>query len=94
MELRIFSVYDAKAESFLQPVFFDSKGIAIRQFDELCNDPNHQFCKYAADFTLFELGIFNKDKGDFDLHLAPLVIANGIEFRRVERLVNPVPSVV
>ena len=59
MTLKAFTVYDSKAEAYLQPFFMQSKGQAIRAFQDLANDETHQFGKYPADFTLFEIGEYD-----------------------------------
>jgi len=55
-ELKMFSVFDSKAEAFLPPMFFPTRGVAIRAFSQACGDDNHDFCKYPDDYSLFELG--------------------------------------
>lgn len=67
MLLKIFTVYDSKAESYLQPFYMQTTGQALRAFEDTVNDPEHQFHKHAADFTLFELGTFNDQTGTFQL---------------------------
>lgn len=61
--LKVFTVYDSKAEAYLQPFFMHSKGQAVRMFQDLANDPQHQFFKYAADFTMFEIGTYDESSG-------------------------------
>jgi hypothetical protein len=63
MEIKVFTIYDEKAEAYLQPFFSDTHGLAIRSITDLVNDPNHNFCKYAADFTLFQIGTFDNKTG-------------------------------
>lgn len=93
MTLKVFSVFDSKAEGFLNPVFSQSLGVMVRSFTEAALDqgdpasgrPPHDFCKFAEDFTLFELGSFDQAKGVFDLHAAPKSIMLAIEAKREER---------
>lgn len=63
MELMIYSVYDSKAEAFLQPFFAVSRGAAVRMFSDAAQDESHAFHKHAEDFTLFEVGRFDQVKG-------------------------------
>lgn len=83
MLLKSFTVYDAKAEAYMQPFFTSTIGLAVRIFTEALNDPNHQFNKYKADYTLFSLGSFDDAKGLFDT-AAPISIGNGLEFCKTE----------
>ncbi len=59
MIIKMFAVYDSKAECFLPPFFFNSTGLACRYFTAQANNESSQLCTYAADFTLFEIGNYN-----------------------------------
>jgi hypothetical protein len=78
---KIFSVYDDKAEAYLQPFFAGSKGLATRSITDVVNDANHQFHKYAADFTLFELGEFDDTNGNITLHDSKVNLGTLIEYK-------------
>ena len=71
---KVFTVYDAKAQAFLTPFFETASGIANRIFMEACQNPEHHFWKYAEDFTLFELGEFDDNTGQFTNLPAPEMI--------------------
>lgn len=77
---KIYCVYDAKAEAYLQPFFCDSKGLAIRGFTDEVNKPTSPFNKWAADFTLFELGSFDDSSAKFLLHSTPISVGVALEF--------------
>ncbi len=64
--MNVYTVYDSKAKYYLKPFITTSKGEAVRQFIAACNDPQHPFFQYAADFTLFELGTFDPQTGRID----------------------------
>jgi len=63
MILKVFSIYDSKAEAFSNPECIPSKGEAIRGFAAAANNPQTQIGKYPADFTLFEIGEYDTDTG-------------------------------
>lgn len=63
MFLKVFSVYDSKAKSFLQPFFCVNSAVAIRAFASAANDVRHDFHRYASDYTLFEIGQWNEADG-------------------------------
>lgn len=69
---KIYSVFDSKAECFTQPFFAHTRGVAVRMFKAACVDPNHDFHKFADDYTLFELGEFDDQAATFDVHEAPV----------------------
>ena len=75
----IFTVYDTKAETYMPPFFVPSKGLAIRAFEDCINSQDHHFGKHPADYTLFSLGHFDTDHGEFIL-TDRISIGNGVEF--------------
>ena len=79
--MKVFSVYDAKAEAYLPPMFFQSRGVAIRSFGAAAADEKHDFHRFAADYTLFELGDFDENSGKFSLLSAPVALGNALELR-------------
>lgn len=84
MQLKVFGIYDSKAEAYLQPFLMKSKGEAIRALSNHVSDPEHNFCKYAEDFTLFELGSWDDANGQFTLHNTPQSLGVLVEFKRTQ----------
>jgi len=84
MKHKIYSVYDQKAEAYLPPFFLPAKGVAIRTFSEACNDPEHQFGKYPADYTLMELGTFDDSTALIDPYSPAITIGTGVEFQETK----------
>lgn len=80
MILKIYSVYDSKTDAYVAPMFFQTKGQALRTFAEVANDKNHQIGKYSEDFTLFEIGEFNDNNCKFTLYDAPYSLGLALEF--------------
>jgi len=78
---KIYTVFDAKAEAYLLPFMLPTKGLAIRSFSELVNDPNHNFGKYPEDYTLFECGAYDDSTCKFDILPTPLSLGVAIEFK-------------
>lgn len=56
MKLKIFAVYDSKVEAYMSPFFMQTKGQAVRAYQDTISDPKTAFNKHPADFTLFEIG--------------------------------------
>lgn len=82
MKLEIYSVYDGKASFYLQPVYMQSRGHAVRSFMDNANDKTHFLGKTPEDFTLFYLGTFDDIDGKFDLLNTPEPIGKAIQFVR------------
>lgn len=79
--LKVFCIYDSKVESYMNPFCCSALGEAIRGFTELANDSNSNICKYASDFTLFELGSYDPATAKFVLHSTVLSRGCAIEFK-------------
>ena len=71
MILKVFGIFDSKVEAYLPPFMMKSKGEAIRALSNHLADPQHNFCKYAEDFTLFELGSWDDSNAKYDLLPTP-----------------------
>lgn len=65
MKIGIFSVYDSKAEAYLPPFYAHNAAVARRTMEQAVTDPNHNFRRYAEDYTLFEVGQFDDSTGNF-----------------------------
>ncbi len=80
MKLLVFAVYDAAAEAYLTPMFFNTKGQCIRTFVDACNAEDHQFARHAADYTLFHVGFFDPEKGLLEAMVPPDSLGNALQF--------------
>lgn len=61
--MKLFSVHDSKAEAFLTPFFSANNGTAMRSFLTAARDQKHIFHAHAADYNLFEIGMFDDVTG-------------------------------
>lgn len=84
MKVYVFAIYDDKAKAFLPPFFMQQPAMAVRAFGSAVNDPNHQFFRHAADYSLFTLGMFDDSSGLLEPLSAPSVISNGLMLRESE----------
>lgn len=80
MQLRAFSVYDSKTEVYGPPMFFLTRGQAVRSFSDAANDEKAEFSRHAADYTLFEIGSFDQAAGSL-LPITPVAVGNALTFR-------------
>lgn len=67
MKTLLFAVYDSKSKAYMHPHHALTKGEAIRSLDQAVNDPSKKsmIAQYPGDFTLFALGEFDDQKGDY-----------------------------
>lgn len=77
---KLFSVWDSKAEAYLQPFFSRTTGLAIRSFETAICEDGHQFARHPGDYTLFELATFNAATGIFESLATPLNLGVAIQF--------------
>lgn len=69
---KVFAVYDSKAEAYLPPFFVQNQAVALRSFASAAQDADHQFHKFGADYTLFELGEYDDSTGVITTHKAQI----------------------
>lgn len=77
---KVYCVYDSKAELFHKPVFLKTHGEAMRMWIDVVNDPSSPISKHAEDYTLFELGEFDDEKGFFNNLQTPKSHGLALEF--------------
>jgi len=80
MRHKVFAVYDSKAEAYLQPFFSFTAGQATRSFSDAVQDSGHQFHKHAADYTLFEIGVYHDETGKLIAHEAHTNLGCAVEY--------------
>lgn len=67
----VFSVLDVKVGCFSQPVFFKTEALAVRSFTAAVREGNSDLSRFSEDYSLFELGSFDEEKGVFMNNRAP-----------------------
>lgn len=80
MELVVFTVFDSKAEAYMQPFFATNVKVALRMWERACNDEGSDFCRHAEDYTLFRIGTFDQVQGMMNPETA-ISVARAIELR-------------
>lgn len=79
---QVMSIRDAKTEIFSQPMFFVTKGVALRAFMDEVQRPNSDVSKHPEDFSLWSLGVFDDQRGEFMGLPAPERLALAIDFKK------------
>ncbi|AXL14692.1 nonstructural protein [Microviridae sp.] len=87
MIYKMFTVYDSKANAYLQPFFLKSAGEAVRAFTDSCNDPKTAFCRHPEDFTLFEIGTYDDSTALVETHKAHISLGLASELKTQQELV-------
>lgn len=78
--MNVYTIYDSKAEAYLTPFFEKTDGLAIRLFQRAANDPEHNFNRYAEDYTLFRIGSFFEQAGELVKLVAPEALGTALSF--------------
>jgi len=82
MKCKVFAVYDSKVEAYLKPFFMQTKGEALRSWEDVVNDDKTMFHKHPEDFTLFEIAEYYEDNARFENHATPISLGGAWEFNR------------
>lgn len=89
MQLTIFSIYDSKAEAYIQPFFAPNAPTGLRMFGDAANDETTMFAKHGEDYTLFELGTFDQNTGETTIHKAHKSHGTALQHQRPEGPPHP-----
>lgn len=82
MKLKVFSIYDAKAEIFNTPFFNKTIGEAERNFEQLVNDGKSTVYLYPEDFDLYHLGDYDDNSGKLATGETPVHLIKAIQLHK------------
>jgi len=88
MQQLIFTVYDSKAEAYLQPFYAVTVEVAKRNIRTAMSDASHQFSLYPGDYTLFEIGSFSDATGNLERLEAKVNHGTALELGRARGQVD------
>lgn len=77
---KIFSIYDSKAEAYIQPWFAPTTSVGKRLFTAAANNEDSDFNRFAADYTLFEIGTFDSETGKIEMYPAQENLGNAMQY--------------
>lgn len=78
---KVFTVYDAKVEVYLDPIMVRGKGEAVRIMINTMKQPGNVFADHPADFTLFEIGEWDDHSGRYTEHEAHVPVNSLLEIK-------------
>ena len=83
--LRLYSIYDSKAEQFSPPQVYHNDMLALRAFEGIVNDDKMLIKKYPEDFTLYYIGNLGDSDGCYyvencDESRVPVMVGRAIEY--------------
>lgn len=77
MLLKAYTLYDIKALQYHPPFFKPTDGSALRDFTDLCNDPNTTIGRHPSDYKLFCIGTYSDADGTMEPERPLRHIADG-----------------
>lgn len=80
MILKLFSVFDVKADNYSPPFAAPTVGHALRSFQQLAEDKNGLPGKYPGDFKLCEIGSYNDVTGNLQSLEHPISLGFASDF--------------
>lgn len=84
MLLKMFTVYDSKSKLYMQPMFFQTTGMAARSFEDTVNTKDHVFNNHPEDFTLFEIGVYDDNSAAVQMLDTPISLGVAVELIKQE----------
>lgn len=60
---KVFVLKDEKSETYGYPVVSQSTGVFLRDLSDRARDGQSMFSKHPMDFSIFEIGEYDPDKG-------------------------------
>lgn len=81
MKLEVYAVHDAAVGAFVQPLFFRSRGEAVRSFQDAVTDGKMQFAAHPKDYSFWFIGIFDDQTGRFEPDLLQDRVCGALDFQ-------------
>lgn len=83
--MRLYSIYDDKAEQFSPPQVYHNDMLALRAFQGIVNDDKMLIKKYPEDFSLYYVGNIGDSDGRYyieylDESRIPLLVGRAIDY--------------
>lgn len=79
--LKMFAIYDAKAEFYANPFVARTTGEALRSFAQAANDEKITISQNPDDFALFELAEFDEQTGQIKPYDVPKKLGVAVEYK-------------
>ena len=83
--LRLYSIYDSKAEQFSPPQVYHNDMLALRAFEGLVNDDKMLINSYPEDFSIYYVGDIGDSDGryyigDSDESRVPILVGRAVDY--------------
>lgn len=83
--MRLYSIYDSKAEQFSPPQVYHNDMLALRAFQGIVNDDKMLIKKYPEDFSLYYVGNIGDSDGRYHFEYSdesriPVLVGRAIDY--------------
>lgn len=83
--LRLYSIYDSKAEQFSPPQVHHNDMLALRAFESLVNDDKMLINTYPEDFSIYYIGNIGDTDGRYyiessDESRVPILVGRALDY--------------
>lgn len=85
LKLRLYSIYDSKAEQFSPPQVYHNDMLALRAFEGIVNDDKMLINTYPEDFSLYYVGNIGDSDGRYytessDESRVPVLVGRALDY--------------
>jgi len=77
------AVKDAKIGSFARPVCVVNEATAVRAFADAVNDPTTEYHKHPEDYTIWSIGTYDDQTGQFMNSASPTQLALAVALLKI-----------
>lgn len=84
MKLVVVAVRDSAVDAFARPFFVPSTAVAVRSFRDEVTNPESPMHKHPADYTLFQVGFFDEEGGQFENCPSPVQLIRAQDIQEVK----------
>lgn len=81
MVLKVYSVYDEKAQAYHTPYFFPNDGIAQRGFSDVAMDQKTEICRHKEDYSLYLIGEYDNTSAVLTPIIPPVLKARASDYK-------------
>lgn len=89
MNLKIFAIYDKKAQAYANPFYFHHKAEALRGLEDVCKDPQSRLNRHPADFAMYQIGEWDDRSGKITSLPVPEFLEEALAFAPIIPNISP-----
>lgn len=88
MMIKVFSLYDSKAEAFIKPFMLLQEGVAVRELTDAVNQADTNVGQHPEDYILYHIADFDNATGEYINHNPHKLLTNCLSLKTKPKTVN------